>query len=125
MNWNQSEIEGETVEALTSWDVLGMAVLKEASDEVISCLLEAGRIQIRKMHLGTPIHTAISTIKPSVVKFLLDAGADPNIPNNNSIYPLQTALAITISMKDERQAREYCPPSCCVKQEEKSSNCHF
>src|SRR4051794_19140527 len=77
---------------IQDWTVLGMAVLKERSHELIAELVRRGADVNARNGLGyTPLHTAVTTGKPKAVAALLSEGnADPNIPNNAEVCPLQT-----------------------------------
>lgn len=86
------------------WTVLSMAVLKERSPELIAALVRKGANANARNSLGyTPLHTAVTTRNPKVVAVLLKEGkADPNIPNNAGMYPLQTALCISIASQSNK-----------------------
>jgi len=84
------------------WTVLSMAVLKERSPEVISALVSNGAEVDKCNSLGyTPLHTAVTTRNCKAVAVLLKEGhANANIPNNANMYPLQTALCMSIASQN-------------------------
>ncbi|KAE8151547.1 ankyrin repeat-containing domain protein [Aspergillus avenaceus] len=49
---------------------------------------------------GTPLHLAIHSCKPNIVKLLLDAGADPAGVSNGTEFPGETPLQVAESVED-------------------------
>jgi uncharacterized protein len=78
------------------WSPLHFAAQANSS-AVTSALLEAGAdVAVRDSYGNTPLSTAVFNSRGdgSVIRLLRSAAAEPEMPNNNGVTPLQLARTI-------------------------------
>jgi ankyrin repeat protein len=85
-----SKVEGD------DWNYLHMALVSISpppSPNVVQHLISVGvDVNARDRDHWTPLHFAARVKSHECITLLLDAGADPNVPNNEGVTPLHQLL---------------------------------